>query len=588
MTTFHFLNQQIIYPHITNLCDQISEFKHELYLDGTLAFPEDEQFLPGTISSSFSYLLTSLDRTSEDFNLWSYKTSEIIKHNSTLSMSTFGILEFLSALYELHKNSLLDSIVNSETLHILKQKLDWHVFVDDTTWTLKNGLPTNYFGVAFRIALLREQLGWDTEEISTKFLELLINHITTHSGKYLYMDETNGEGRYDKYTISIAAELCELLVEFNKPIPDTLRQIMQQCCDILVQLLDPHGNGFCYGRSIGSHGEAVIIETFPVAARMGIFPTKDLPFIYTATYHSAHKIATFWLNKSRGGFNIWDDGRRTDHYRGKSRVLEVNLDMSLKMIRAENHLKALGLNQLDILSAKDYATKLATLPTFKYFCFEKESYERGLLIVRTADHVFSLPLINGGHKHYAHIPYITIPFSIGMIEGTPEEIRPMLVPKLTLQDGSQVMPIAYMKDIIVDEANHTISFKQDVLCNLKDDIYPEVFEGISCHTLFTFRENEVTREDHFNLNPTLNAVKVQLELDTFSCLDTKDTHCVSLNQGAITHFSVTGLEINEIDEVISNYDYDTPHGSHQLNIKCEGMPDQNAFTTSWTICYKSL
>lgn len=585
MTNFHALNQQIIYPHIQDLCEQISTYKHDLYLDGSLAFPMDEKFLPGTISSSFCYLLTSLDKNSDDFKSWSYKTTQMLAHNSTLSVSTFGILEFLSALYELYKNDLLESIVSTEVLDILKQKLDWHVFVDETTWTLKNGLPTNYFGVAFRVALLREQLGWDTEEISTKFLDILITHIVTHSGKYLYMDETNGEGRYDKYTVSIAAELCELLVEFNKPIPDTLYQVMQKCCDILIQMLDVHGNGFCYGRSIGSHGEAVIIETFPVAARMGIFSSEDLPFIYTATYHAAHKIATFWFNKARGGFNIWDDGRRTDHYRGKTRVLEVNLDMSLKMIRAENHLKALGLNQLDILHTESYASKLATLPDFRYFCFENETYERGLLVVRTPWHVFSLPLINGGHKHYAHIPYIPLPFSIGVIEGTPEEVRPTLVPKLTLQDGIEVMPIAYMKDVVVDEAAHTISFKQDVCCNLKDEVYPEACEGISCLTTYTFDQNQITRTDTFNLNNTLSALKVELELDTFSTLDKKDTHSVSLNEGSITHFSVIGMDIESITNVVGNYNYDTPHGSHKLNIKCSGTPTGNTFTTSWSINY---
>ncbi|MGL6173883.1 MAG: hypothetical protein ACRC1P_04665 [Cellulosilyticaceae bacterium] len=584
MNTFYSLNEQIIYPHVESLCSKIHQDKHELYIDGALAFPKDEKFLPGTISSSFCYFLTSLDQSSEKFQLWCTKTSEMIAHNSTLTMSTFGILEFLSALYELQKHSLLAAIVSQDVLDVLIQKLDWHVFVDESTWTLKSGLPTNYFGVAFRVALLREQLGWDPEGASTILLDILTKHIVDHSGQYLYMDETNGEGRFDKYTVSIAAELCELLVEFNKPIPDILRQIMQKCCDILIQLLDVKGNGFCYGRSIGSHGEAIIIETFPVAIRMGLFSDEELPFIYTATYLAAHKITSFWYKDCRGGFNIWDDGRRTDHYRGKMRVLEVNLDMSLKMLRAERHLKAAKLSHTPILSAAVYQVWLDKLPKIKYFWFEKETYERGLLIVRTPNHIFSLPLINGGHTHYSHTAYLPIPYAIGIIEGTPDESRPFLVPELTLEDGHKLMPLSYMKDIIIDESTRQISFKQDVLCSLEDKGCPHPFKGISCITTYTFEENNISRKDEFTVDSELKVTKVSLELDTFSSLISQGTHTLSL-EGELSHFNISGLNIIHTEDVSNNPTYNTPHGAHQLNVKCEGTPSSSTFTTSWSFNY---
>lgn len=585
MNTFYSLNEQIIYPHLESLCSQIHHAKHELYIDGALAFPKDEKFLPGTISSSFCYFLTSLDPTSEKFQIWCTKTSEMIAHNSTLTMSTFGILEFLSALYELQKYTLLDRIVSKDTLAVLMQKLDWHIFVDASTWTLKFGLPTNYFGVAFRVALLREQLGWDIEGASTTLLDILIKHIIAHSGQHLYMDETNGEGRFDKYTISIAAELCELLVEFNKPIPDILREIMNKSCSILIQLLDAKGNGFCYGRSIGSHGEAIIIETFPVAIRMGLFSQEELPFIYTATYLAAQKITSFWYKEGRGGFNIWDDGRRTDQYRGKMRVLEVNLDMSLKMLRAEHHLKTVGLHHATTLSPTLYQTWLDKLPKIKYFCFEKEAYERGLLIVRTPNHIFSLPVINGGHKYYSHTAYLPIPYTIGIIEGTPDEIRPFLVPQLTLEDNHKLMPLSYIKDILINEVEGQISFKQDVLCSLKDPADPYPFEGASCVTTYTFEENKISRKDEFSIKGDLKVVKVSLELDTFSTLISQDINTLYL-KGHLSQFDVSGLNIIHTEDVSNNPIYHTPHGAHQLNVKCEGIPNSPTFSTSWSFNYK--
>lgn len=365
MSSFNQVVEEKVYPRLEALCNRYYEERSEMLLDGYVAFPKGEAFLPGTIVSSFCYVLLGKKKDTEAFERYLLKVRELVEEHSRLTMNTFGILEFLSGLYVLKENDILEKVITREVEEHLREKLHWNVFYDMQSELLKGGMPTNYYGVAYRVALLREELGWEHEGRSTYFLEKLTDHVKHFSGNTYYMDETSGEGRYDKYTISIASEICEAHLMIGREIPNFWRQMMMKMTDIVLNLADEPGMGFTYGRSIGAHGAACIIESVPIA--LYIKCVEDESFAYSYLVRAARLITEHWYSKKRDIITLWDEGRRTDHYRNKHRVLEVNLDMNLKLIRANDLLQRMGMHTQEEVEDCMYKEKLCKLPKLSLY-----------------------------------------------------------------------------------------------------------------------------------------------------------------------------------------------------------------------------
>lgn len=124
-----------------------------------------------------------------------------------MKMETWGILNGITGLYRLQKAGLLESVVDGDTLQLLKASLDWRTFVDIGEHYGLIDKPTNYYGVAFGIARYRELLGWEPEGHSSQLLQRFLEHIERYSGELCFMDETPGDGRFDRYSILVPAEL---------------------------------------------------------------------------------------------------------------------------------------------------------------------------------------------------------------------------------------------------------------------------------------------------------------------------------------------------------------------------------------------
>ena len=84
------------------------------------------------------------------------------------------------------------------TLAKLRAKLDWRRFVRPDLTLID--LPNNYYGVAFSIARLRYLLGWEDAAASEQLLARTLDHYRNYSGDYGFADETEGKGRFDRYS----------------------------------------------------------------------------------------------------------------------------------------------------------------------------------------------------------------------------------------------------------------------------------------------------------------------------------------------------------------------------------------------------
>ncbi len=89
--------------------------------------------------------------------------------------NTWGVYYYCQALHMLQEAGLLEQAVSPETLAKLRIKLDWRAFVRADDLTLID-LPNNYYGVAFSVARLRYQLGWEDASASEALLERTLDH----------------------------------------------------------------------------------------------------------------------------------------------------------------------------------------------------------------------------------------------------------------------------------------------------------------------------------------------------------------------------------------------------------------------------
>src|SRR5262249_55570697 len=151
--------------------------------------------------------------------------------------------------------------------------------------------------------------------------------------------------------------------------------------------------------------------------------------------------------------NLWDNGRRTDAYRGKFRILGENLSLTHQFAYTNEAWNQMGFRDQPPMAGFDAA--LAARPGETVTWFARGTYDRLLITRRDGEHILGLPLINGGESEHMHNPYFPIPYSRGMLEGVADGGAPLLIPRFTLRDGSVLMPLAFFRDAKVDSKGGT-------------------------------------------------------------------------------------------------------------------------------------
>src|SRR5258706_1218134 len=238
-----------LYPQLDYVFGKLHEEKRAVPIDGVAAFKANDKFLPGKIAVGLGHLLLETPRDDARFARYLAGYRDIADLTVGMDNETWGIYYYLLALQKLKAAGLLGEAIRAPTLAKLKAQLDWRRFVSVPGYQLKS-LPTNYYGVAFSVARLRMLLGWEDESASRQLFDKMMRHYETYSGRFGFSDETDGEGRFDRYSILLAAEVCERHIETGLEVTPQLKALLRKSADIALGIANTGREGFSFGRSI--------------------------------------------------------------------------------------------------------------------------------------------------------------------------------------------------------------------------------------------------------------------------------------------------------------------------------------------------
>lgn len=581
------MNQTVekrLLPQTAVLLHKLLAEKRDMTLDGVKVFEADDKFLPGKIAIGLAYLIVDTPRTDPKFAEYLAAYRQIADMTVDDPNDTWGIYYYCQALLMLQEAGLLDQAVSPQALVKLKAKLDWRRFVRTDDLTLIN-LPNNYYGVAFSVARLRYRLGWEDASASEALLGKTLEHYRKYSGEYGFADETDGEGRFDRYSVLLIGEISHRLIEAGMPATPEVRQWLRRSVDLMLPRLNLRGEGFEYGRSIGTYGETAFLEVLTAAAKLDVLTPEEKTMGYAFSSRVAARYMDFWFDPKMGSVNLWDHGRRTDAYRGKHRILGENLSLGRQYIYTSAIWNELGFK--DKTPDAGYAAWLDKLPKRTVTWFARGQNDRLVVTVRDRGRVIGLPIINGGDGQHQNTPYYPIPFSPGMLQGVADATFPQLLPRITLVDGAQLAPLAYAAHVNIAEqgARTTVTYDQDKLDRLGGKA-PVADDRFSVKTTYVLEPGRIHRTDVFTPKAGVSVKAVDLAFASFSGKATTKGGATTFGTGDVTGFKVEGLSCST-KALNDDKAYRAPTGAMTALTSCRGAVGvSEPITVSWTIAYK--
>lgn len=498
-------------PRLAALVRDLARDGRALTIAGAPAFNGRDPFLPGKIAIGISHLIVdgAPSAAARADALTAFRETTALTLGD--SVATWGIYYQLAALVRLERAGVLADAMPPATLAVLRERLDWRRFVRDD-WSLRD-LPSNYYGVAFSIARLRELLGWEDGRAARALLARTVAHYEAHSGRYGFSDETDGEGRFDRYSVLLIGELCQRFLETGLPVPPQLRGWLRRAVDVVLVRLTPDGRGFDFGRSIGAYGDTAFLELLAAAAVLGVLTPEERVMAHAFHVRAVERFTTFWYDSSMGSVNLWRGGRRTDGYRGIHRILGENLSLAHQVLYTSAQWTRLGWGRRP--ASPRYAGWLAARPRATLTWFARDSFDRALVTVRDGGRVFSLPIVNGGTGQHAHTPYFPIPFAAGLVAGVPEETFPQLVPALTVTSAAggtrTVYPLAYHRAVRWRRAGDTTEVQwQQGAVDRVGGRSPQPDSAVAIWTRYRFTPGRVERRDSVAVAPGTTVTGVSL------------------------------------------------------------------------------
>lgn len=562
----------------------------QLTLGGIAVFSAKDPFLPGKICAGFAHLLVNADGDSAAQQERIQRYRKVMDFTAEMANASWGIYYSVAGLYALKNAGLLEAAVSAETLASLRVKSDWRCFVRANNYTLID-LPTNYYGVAFSIARLRMLLGWEDASASEALLEKTLHHYTTHSGPFGFCDDTDGEGRFDRYSILLAAEICERFIETGLTVTPQLRKLLRNSVDVTLKLANTGGGGFCFGRSLGPYGDTAMLQILSVASHLEVLTPQEQPFAYSLSVVIAEKYIRFWFDSATHSVDMWGQGRRVDAYRGKSRILGENLSLLHQIISANQLWNRAGFKgAAPHTPAQVQAWLDATQAPFSLIPFATGIYDRSLAICRDKGRVFSLLMINGGTSQHMNSPYYPLPFSPGVVEGIADSgfEFAQLMPQLTLHDGTQLMGTAFFKNICSASqgSTHLVRYQLDAMAQLGGNA-PVEDDRVASEVEYVFEPGKITRTERFTPLQPLHLRYVALSYLSFSGGANVDGFHVRFGTGAVTAFLTTGFDTCRISKLDNNAEFRSPNGAMHTHVQCtrESFLASEPFTVQWTLHY---
>lgn len=562
--------------------------REAMLMDGAAPFKSGDKFLPGKVAAGLGHVLlnTAKDDPALVQKLKDYR--DIADMTVGMDNHTWGIYYYIGTLVKLKQAGLLERAVSPETLEKLRKQLDWRTFVTPQ-WDLIS-LPTNYYGVAFSIARLRMMMGWEDDSAGKVLLEKMMSHYKKYSGKFGFSDETDGEGRFDRYSILLIAEICERFLETGLQPDAELKTLLRKAADIALNLTNTAGDGFSFGRSLGPYGETALVEILSVSAYLNVLTPEEKQYAYAFSSRVAARYMDFWYDSSMQSIDMWGKGRRTDTYRGKHRILGENFSLLHQLLSTNETWNEAGFK--DVQPKADLQAWLdKNRPQFSVTTFAQGDYDRALAIFRDGKHVVSLNMINGGASQHDNSPYYPLPFAPGIVSGVADGggAHAQLLPKFTMADGAQLIGAAWIKDIKTSSSGqrHTITYRQDELDKLGKRT-PVKDARIKLNTTYTLEHGVMTRTDVYTPVGTQEVDKIVLEFASFSDQATIKDNTVTFAQGDVKEYSVSGLQQCQSAPTNGSKDFQAPYGPMKTLVTCSTgkLSMKEPLTIKWTIKYQ--
>lgn len=579
-----------LYPQLQFFFDKLSAEGAELRLDGVAALRSDDKFLPGKIALGLGHVL--LDTPREDPRLPGYlaRYRAVAELTAGHDNHSWGIYYYLLILVRLREAGLLDEAIGAATLQQLREKLDWRRFVEPGELRLID-LPTNYYGVAFSVARLRELLGWESGEPAARLLQKMLEHYERYSGGFGFSDETAGEGRFDRYSVLLIAEVCQRFVQTGLAVPPRLLGLLRQSAQLVLGIANPMGHGFGFGRSIGPYGDSAVVEILSVAAHLGVLDDEEKRRAYAYSACCLARYLAFWFNPRIHSVDMWGQGRRTDRYRAKHRILGENFSLIHQYISSNSLWNQAGFRgQVPEPGLGDWLRR--TRPPLALTWFAKGEYERALLVRRDGDDVFCLPLVNGGNGQHENSPYYPIPFAEGLVAGIADSgcEHPQLLPRFVLDDGSVLLPTSFMRGVACGSAgdHHWLEFHQEAL-NCTGGVLPQPDARLRLHTRYEFAPGCITRIDCVQPAAPLRLAELSLDFLSFSSAARADgATAVNFDAGRVQRFELEGLPLQQLRPTQHDDDFKSPSGPMKtwLRYSAQNLDLAGPLTLRWTLRYR--
>lgn len=411
---------------------------------GVKLLDEPEKFVKGALINCAVKLFLHYNAKADnrDAKAWE-RVVYFIRMLKDDHLKTWGKLNALRGTYALYETGFLATLPE-DCIQILREKTRYDDFYDTKRKMLLGNYPSNYYQVALGCAGIREAIGWDEPGECDIILEKLFSVMSDFSDSG-WMDERPPYGRFDRYSMMVAAELTDTLDFLKKPIPEFALKALKSSAELALACANPHGDGVLYGRSLSVHGDCAYLEILATALRHGLVSDEDIRTAVLYCGSILRHTFSYWYDTARRSYDLWFDGRTTNSYRQVHRLLEVNLDMSLHM-----------LNTLDVLEAADCADEPLEDPLprnpHSFSRPQKTVFrsvpndERVLYSFVRKGTLYQLPLIGGG-EYALNAAYLPFPTSPSLLEAPPETRIPFLVPHFVTERGDKLLPSGFYTEI---------------------------------------------------------------------------------------------------------------------------------------------
>ncbi len=411
----------------------ISIFKEDKTNEGI----EKDYFITGKIMNLVSRLAVRDEKHLKTFDL----LREIL---DDLPMKTWGILYYLEGLYRLKKHGLLEKITPIDDLNEI---LHYKHFLNTDSMQLDN-LPTNYYNVAFSVCKYRELLNFENNGFSEKILKCFVNHVKKYS-KTGFMDETSGDGRYDRYSLLTSSEIAMTLTDVGLEVPNFIKEMIIRSKDVVLLMANEDGDGITYGRSVGAYGDTAVHQILSTAYKLKLLTDEELDISYEYMKKSLKKYYNFWLVDSKHiNINAYD--RKTDNYRHLRRSLGESISILIQWMDILKKYQNITPNKVKFKKVKKYI-ELSDNPL------------RGLYI-HNDKRLAILGISSGTKQYYKMASYQPIPQITKLIE-SPAINEPIYYPYLYI-DGHYYIAHHNIESIKLDE--NEVKIKLNKLHRLDD------------------------------------------------------------------------------------------------------------------------